>query len=381
MIPERIELFAHKFIEGSISKEELNELNRWYASHQDEELLLEHNYPSPEELKNNIKAALKQKISSYEHKGKVFSISVGKRWFAAAAIAVIAIGIYITYNMPDGNKRVKSVITQADASPGGNKAILTLGDGTKVLLDNAHNGLVALQGKTSITKLSEGQLAYDVTSETSSLITTNTMSTPRGGQYQLRLPDGTIAWLNAASSITYPTAFTDKERVVKITGEIYFEVYKDPTKPFRVILPDASEIKVLGTHFNVNSYSDEGDIRTTLLEGKVKVNNGNNSMDLAPLEQAVIDKKIISLNKKADITQVMAWKNGWFNFEGADLKTVLRQLSRWYDVDVVYEGNISTEKFGGEIERSLLLSQVLNVLKSAGAKFSIEGKKLIVAPQ
>jgi ferric-dicitrate binding protein FerR (iron transport regulator) len=206
------------------------------------------------------------------------------------------------------------------------------------------------------------------------------MSTPRGGQYALKLPDGTQVWLNSASSITYPTAFTGNERTVSITGEAYFEVMNDKSKPFHVMVNDM-DVLVLGTHFNINSYQEERAVRTTLLEGSVKISQGaSTGVILTPGQQAKVEQQQIKVINGADLEQVMAWKNGLFNFNKLSLEEIIRQLSRWYDVDVVYQGTIAPKKFGGEIERDLNLLEVLDVLKEAGVHFSIEGKRLIVMP-
>jgi len=193
------------------------------------------------------------------------------------------------------------------------------------------------------------------------------------------LPDGTQVWLDAASSITYPTVFSGKDRKVSITGQAYFEVVKDKSKPFHVSVNNM-DVEVLGTHFNINAYSDEASINTTLLEGSVKINAGNaNTIVLRSGQQAQVGNQL-KVVENANPEQVMAWKNGLFNFEGADIKTVLRQLGRWYDVEIVYKGEIPYRKFGGEVSRQLTLAQVLRLLQKVGISYTIEGKKLIVLP-
>jgi ferric-dicitrate binding protein FerR (iron transport regulator) len=196
------------------------------------------------------------------------------------------------------------------------------------------------------------------------------LTTPRGGQYQLTLPDGSRVWLNAMSSITYPVLFSEKERKVNITGEVYFEVEKKPGHPF-IVNTRAESITVLGTHFNIRAYENEGDVKTSLLEGSVKV--ADKILDPG---QAYVDGNVLTTDTEQDV----AWKNGYFNFDGADLKTVMQQLERWYDIEVVYKGQSSPGKyqFHGEMQRSLRLSQVIRILNAMEIQFSIEGKKLIV---
>ena len=239
------------------------------------------------------------------------------------------------------------------------------------------------QGNTQVIKRSNGQLAYQVSGSnkspagTTTPVEYNTMTTPRGGQYQLQLPDGTKVWLNAASSITYPTLFAGGERRVEVRGEAYFEVVKDPKMPFRVSLPEqaskqgAQEIEVLGTHFNVNGYRDEPALTITLLEGAVKID----ASVLKPGE-AYSNGKV----KKVNTEEAVAWKNGYFQFEQADIRTVLRQLARWYDVEVRYEGKIPERKFGGDIQRDSNLSDVLKGLELSQVHFRLEGRILTIIP-
>ncbi len=270
-----------------------------------------------------------------------------------------------------------------DIVPGTNKAVLTLADGSTILLDDIANGVIASQGSSKVIKTSSGTLTYQQAIKNTSGVTpsparggegsgplTNTMSTPRGGQYQLTLPDGTKVWLNAESSITYPTAFIGKERSVSIKGEVYFQVAKDKSKPFKVKSQN-EEILVLGTEFNINAYTNEPAKVITLVEGSIKVN----TTVLKP-GNSYSEGKIYSAN----IQQVTAWKNGIFNFNNADIQTIMRQLSRWYDVEVQYEGKTPERRFKGEIGRDLNLSDVLDGLKSADVRFRINGKKIIVLP-
>jgi ferric-dicitrate binding protein FerR (iron transport regulator) len=319
-------------------------------------------------------------------------------WVMAAAVLVLlAGGSAWFFLLKEKTVTIVSqpVVTNNDVLPGGDKAILTLADGSKVILDSAGNGLLAQQGSAQVMKTANGQLAY--INKGTGTVVYNTMSTPRGGQYQLTLPDGSKVWLNAASSIHYPTAFTGNERRVAVTGEAYFEVTKHAAMPFVVEVNNKARVEVLGTHFNINAYDDEPVISTTLLEGKVKFVNGGSSMvngqkdkqpsvTLQPGQQAQLPTAAaandnIIVKNAVDIEQVMAWKNQLFRFDDAELPVVMRQLARWYDVEIVYDKKaVLSETFAGEMQRSLRLSQVLKGLEGMNVHFKIEGHRLKVLP-
>jgi len=308
---------------------------------------------------------------------------IGRAWRVAAAVLVLVLGTALIM-MIRRQGAVRDVTEQkmpaGDALPGSDKAVLTLADGTKVILDSAHNGILAEQGGTKIVKPENGRVQYEADAHGEA--TENLLVTPRGGKYQVTLPDGTQVWLNAASSMRYPTAFTGSTRVVTITGEVYFEVANQKGKAFIVKVNDLS-VEVLGTHFNVNAYADEGMIRTSLLEGAVRVKDGSGQMlTLRPGQeaQAPDHRNLMRVVGGIDTAQVMAWKNGLFQFRNADLASVMRQLARWYDLDVVYEGKIPTDRFDGKIPRDATAAQVLAILQKNQIHFKIEGKKLMVLP-
>ncbi|HTE34462.1 MAG TPA: FecR domain-containing protein [Chryseolinea sp.] len=264
---------------------------------------------------------------------------------------------------------------------GGNKASLILSDGTAIVLDDAANGLLTTQAGIKISKTADGQLKYDASqSLTSNANVFNTIKTPRGGQYQVVLPDGSSVWLNAASSLKFPTVFSGNERKVELTGEAYFEVAKNAAKPF-IVASGNQNVEVLGTHFNINAYQDDGSIRTTLLEGSIKVSHAqtNDFRLLAPGQQAELEKEIRVT--KVDVHQSIAWKKGYFSFAGENIKTLMRQISRWYDVEVEYEGNLTTEGFVGSMSRFENVSEVLHMLELTGMiHFKFDGRKIIVSP-
>jgi ferric-dicitrate binding protein FerR (iron transport regulator) len=274
-------------------------------------------------------------------------------------------------------------VYRSDALPGSNKATLTLSDGKKIGLDTAHNGLLAREGNTKVLQSGNGQLNYQAaeTSFGGKEIAYNILSTPRGGQYRLVLPDGSRVWLNAASSIRYPTVFDRRERKVEVSGEAYFEVITNAAMPFRVTGKGVT-VEVLGTSFNVNLYDDEPLMMTTLSEGKVKVTGDRNSQLLAPGEQAQWSPGgEIKLEKDIDMEKTMAWKNNQFIFERDDLPAILRQLGRWYDVEIRYQDSPKPYHFSGIISRARNASDVLRMLEATGnIHFDIEGKKIIVKP-
>ena len=308
-----------------------------------------------------------------------------QRWWAAAAILLLlASGSYFFLGRQHPKTEVaviKKDVPVNDVAPGGNKAVLTLANGSTIILDNAQNGTLSSQGNIKIIKLDDGQLAYDRSGVPGNAeVLYNTISTPKGGQYQLTLSDGSKVWLNAESSLRFPAAFSGKERKVELTGEGYFEVAHNAAKPFIVTKNDV-EIEVLGTHFNVNAYEDENMIRTTLLEGSVKVNRGNASALITPGEQARINNSTgeITVKEEVDLDEAVAWKNGKFIFNDADIKSIMRQLEKWYDVSVIYDKEVPDEEFVGSVSRDVNISQILEMLEKTGSvNFEIKGRTIIV---
>lgn len=319
-----------------------------------------------------------------------------RQWwkYAAAAVLVLtfAAGAYWLFrgDTPAGVvQQQQGLQPKTDIQPGGNKAILTLADGSTIVLDKAANGTLVQLGNVQVVKSKDGELEYkksEVGSQKSE-IAFNTLSTPRGGQYMLTLPDNSKVWLNAASSITYPTLFTGNERRVEVSGEVYFEVEKNAAMPFRAIL-NGTQVEVLGTHFNINAYNDEAIIKTTLLEGKVKVTPvigsqpvAQSSKILSPGQQAQISNNKLSIINDADLEAVMAWKNGLVQFDGNDIYAAMRMIARWYDVEVEYRGNIPHAHFRGGISSNVPVSQVLDMMEQTGeVHFEISGRKIIVTP-
>lgn len=306
-------------------------------------------------------------------------------WFtvSTAAILIVVSGMYIFFLRKDRLKPA-SVYT-ADLRPGGNKAFLTLSNGKKISLTDAANGNIAAQAGIKITKTADGQIIYASEKGTpvSGPTQYNTIETPKGGQYQVRLPDGTSVWLNAASAIKYPVNFRgSRERRVQLYGEAYFEVAKDKAHPF-VVETDKQEVRVLGTHFNIHGYKDESVICTTLLEGSIKTSNLSSGhwRILSPGQQSTILKgngEVGVSNVNTD--NIISWKNGYFIFDNQDIASIMKVISRWYDVNVEYESIDRDEKFGGTFSRSSDLADILKVLKILGnVDFKVEGRTIIVS--
>lgn len=299
---------------------------------------------------------------------------------AAAASIILCLGTaYYFYQKTDVTPSVS--YAKNNILPGGNKAYLTLADGKRITLTNAKNGTLAQQPGVNITKTSDGELIYsinDLKPEIEGAKNYNTIETPVGGQYQVVLPDGTKVWLNAASSLKFPSTFARLvNRKVELRGEAYFEVAKNKQQPF-IVKTAEQEVEVLGTHFNINTYKNEQGVKTTLLEGSVKIHNGVESKILKPGEQSTLTNQRFMV-KTIDVEEAIAWKKGYFYFNNENIESIMRKLSRWYNVEVQYEGKIPNEGFYGTVSQTKNISQVLSILeKTKGVHFRIEGRRITV---
>jgi ferric-dicitrate binding protein FerR (iron transport regulator) len=301
-------------------------------------------------------------------------------WYAAAALLILAAaGGGYTWMTARPQREMVVVPESQDIMPGGDKAILTLADGSKIALDSMGNAQIAKQGGTAIVKAAGGVISYHATN-TSNQVLYNKISTPRGGQFQITLPDRTQVWLNAQSSLRFPTAFDGDNRTVELTGEAYFEVQKDAAKPF-IVKVGEMQVDVLGTSFDVMAYPDEKNIQTTLVDGAVRVTAGEQVFQLAPGQQTQLQKNgkldVISI---ADIESITAWKNGYFKFNHSDLQSVMRQLSRWYEIDVNFQGPIPDFRFVGELKRKASLSTNLKILSYSQVHFEVDGNTINITP-
>ncbi|MGV3766874.1 MAG: FecR domain-containing protein [Chitinophagaceae bacterium] len=389
MVNKSLSYYMTRYAEGNLSEEErilLTEMLRAPAHQEELAALLESDWPFWESLglelperyaqvKKNVFEQIRMEEVEAAPEPEVRRIPLYRRWWAAASIIlVLAAGAYYLASDKKIAEPVVAELTLSLIPPGKEGAVLTLADGSQVLLDTITTGTVALQNGVTA-KVVDGTLVYE---GKGNAVVYNTMSTPKGRQFQLTLPDGTKVWLNAASSIRYPTAFSGNERRVGITGEAYFEVTKNTT-PFVVDADGRAEVTVLGTHFNINSYSNEAHLYATLLEGSVRITKGKESKLLQPGEQARVSGGV-QVVSGANIEQVVAWKNGLFDFDGASLEEVMRQLERWYDIDVVYKGKVPNITFWGGITKDVPLGDLLTGLKRSEVNFRIEGRQLIVLP-
>jgi len=307
-----------------------------------------------------------------------------------AALLLVSFLVYKGINRTTETLKAP-VIAKQDVAPGGDKAVLILADGSRIVLNNAQNGTLTNQGNTAVMK-SNNQVIYDASKSSSSSNTTtpsnNTIITPRGGQYKITLPDGSKVWMNAATSMTFPTAFVGKERRIKINGEAYFEITKNANQPFIVNVNDKQEVRVLGTHFNIGAYQDEPSIKTTLLEGSVRVTPTYSQsvarpisfVTLIPGQQAQFKNNGELTVSTEDTDDVTAWKDGYFRFNNTDVAMIVRQLNRWYNVDVRCETDLTGKYVSGFISRNVNISKVLEMLEyTAGIKYKIEGTNITIS--
>lgn len=310
-----------------------------------------------------------------------------KIWGRVAAVLFLLMGAGAAYWKLAGREKkgtpLAALGVKKDIAPGGNKAVLTLANGSTIVLDNAHDGVLAQQGGTNVEKLDAGSLAYNTGRKDNEEVMYNTIATPNGGQYQVILPDGSKVWLNAASSLRFPTRFEGKERSVELTGEAYFEVAKHNSMPFRVKVPgNGMDVQVLGTEFDVMAYTNEQTSNTTLVNGKVNVVSKGAVRALEPGKQTILDNQTRAMRvSDANVEQVVAWKNGLFRFRETGIRELMRQVERWYNVQVVYESEGKDQDFTGVVSRNQPVSALLQMLELTGTvHFRIEDKKIIVLP-
>lgn len=368
---------------GDITQSEKELIEKWYN-----QLIETGDWQWGEGEKEEVEKILESRITEKIHnpqKQKPLTVYLLSRkyWWAAASI-VLVLGFsayFLVFNKPlKPSQTVITTVPNDIPAPQSSKAMVTLANGQKVFLDSISNGALAVQGNVKLVKLPSGEIVYQSAGELSGKMQYNTLENPSGSKViNMVLADGSKVWLNAGSSLTYPVAFVGSERKVSINGEAYFEVAHDASKPF-IVHKGSMDVRVLGTHFNVNAFEDDDEnIKVTLLEGLVKISNGNNNGLLKPGQQALVSSGVKILNS-VDLNKVMAWKNGYFEFDKASLQSVLKQVARWYDVEVVYEGTNQPREFVGEIERDLSLSEVLKILEMNKVRFTIEGKRLVIKP-
>jgi len=381
MEKEKLFKLLEKIESGVATPEEVALYNQFYMHFQQSEDWNNVEMGEKQEIGEEMYAKISEAIQAPSKKAKSYS------FFRYAAVAVIFIAIsagfyfYKLNNSSSLKENNLKLVSTDDRAPGGNKATLTLANGTVISLTDAANGDLVKQSGISITKTADGQLVYKVSAAANSekaATAFNTITTPNGGQYQILLPDGSKVWLNAASSLKFPTVFSETERKVELTGEAYFEVAKNRKVPFAVDA-NGTEILVLGTHFNVMAYKDEELVKTTLLEGSVKLIHAEAVAFLKPGQQGTITENGGAYKvREADVASAMAWKNGYFLFDNASLPQLMRQISRWYDVDVVYAAGLKDHEFVGEVSRNYSLMKILRILELSDVTFKLEGRTLTV---
>ncbi len=376
---ELINIFR-KYLDGTATPEEKQFVEAWYESFEKEPGILDA-YPEvgQQMLEDRMEQALRMRIETDRPRSVWKKITRNIRLGRVAAAAVLVISLagswYYFTNIRQREPAQTVIAAGQDLAPGGNRAVLTLSNGTQIILDSVSTGMLARQGNTVIHKVEDGLVSYTGDGPRAGQ-DFNTITAPAGGKYSVVLPDGSRVWLNAESSITFPTAFSPEERSVKISGEVYFEIAKDTRRPFSVQVGALQKVRVLGTHFNINAYRDEGKITTTLLEGSVEITSSAGNIGpvmLKPGEQAAFSGTgKINIRDDVNTEEIVAWKNDLFLFDKAGIEAVLRQLSRWYNVDVVYEGSLPPKTFSGKIDRRVNASEALDILSFTGLNFRIE---------
>lgn len=384
---KELQKIIQRYVSGTATADEILFVEKYYQYLDKNANVLDQT--STDELAKMAEAnfvAIKSRIENPE-KRKV--VALYKYISAAAVLILISAITFVFLNKTKPVVKSDTAISKKlDVLPGTDKAVLTLADGSKVILDEHTSTDISDKDGLKISRTKDGQLVYTIINQddlkANSTIAFNTIQTPKGGQYQVILPDGTKVWLNAASSLKYPEVFTGNERRVELTGEAYFEVAKNKAKPFHV-KNHSQDVEVLGTHFNINSYMDDHTIKTTLLEGSIRVSNGKSVRILKPGEQSIAEaagKGMIRLASGVDTDDETAWKNGLFQFNNANLKSILSQLERWYDINIDYS-TIPDKKYNGMVPRKAKLSEVLKMLEKTGnIRFEIaEGKNLKVVQE
>lgn len=331
---------------------------------------------------NLLQAQIYERAASWEMNERAGKVVGMRRWKWVAASVLVILSASIFWMVSRKNEpSIELVQSKVETiNPGRTGALLQLADGRTISLDSLNDGQVAEEGGAKVI-YADGNISYQSSGTTSGKELLNTMSTPKGRQFQLQLPDGSRAWLNAASSITYPVAFNSKERKIKVKGEVFLEVQPDSRRPFLVDIDGQGFAEVLGTSFNINAYADEPGIRTTLVDGLLRVRaalpNGKAQV-IKPGQQVTQENNQLTISNNVNLSNVLAWKNGLFNIEGVSVEELLRQVARWYDLTIIYRNSPPTRVFHGELGRNLQLAEILEVLKEAEIKYSQNGRTLVI---
>jgi len=393
MNQERLKILFRRYLNDTISRQELKELKEAIQEgHNDEVLddLLKNafNEPAFADLEDDVRQSIFHAVNAHINNSKSEETEnirqkrrIPYQWLAGvAALLIIAISAGLLFRKRDVEK-TESAHTAYHIKPGTNQATLTLSNGKKLILTDSLQGHLANEAGVTISKTAKREIIYTIANDdhkANDALQYNILSTKNGEQFQIILPDGSHVWLDAASSLKYPVAFKANERKVELTGQGYFEVSHNAAKPF-IVKTAQTEVQVLGTHFNVSAFNDEQDTKTTLLEGAVRIRSNNSSLLLKPGEQAILNNnKQLIINKDVDVNREVAWKNGLFDFNKTGVEEIMVKVSRWYDVKVKYEGKIPDTKLTGRISRSVDITGLLAILQFEGIKWRIEGRTVII---
>lgn len=364
---------------GKASDEDISLYNTWFTTFQQSDIRDTLEQGGTENFKLLVYDRISQQIHPKQRKTK--TVRLLPRFAVAASVLIVTTGLfYLLFHKPIHPQQTTQNQLR-DIGPGSDKAILTLSNGKQISLTEANNGQIAVQGNIKIHKIAHGKIIYQNMDEQGNTANAevgyNIMATPKGGQHWVSFADGSRALLNAGSRLRYPTTFNGNERVVELTGEAYFEVVHNATKPFKVI-SKGQVVEVLGTHFNINSYANEASVKTTLLEGSVRVIIGHREKVLKPGQQLTLTGKKTTVTE-TDVEEAVAWKDGYLEFTDQDIQSVMREISRWYDVDVEFEGPVTAVKYSARISKFTNLSQILKILQSTKTvQFIIKGRRIMV---
>lgn len=363
------------YIKGQPNEEEIKGLKD--LTEEEIDLLLKKQWDKPVESSS---------IFTQQERNRILANIISRRvkrkfvplYYAAATFALLLFAYFLLKNKPNRSEEIH-VNQPILIAPGGNKATLTLSNGQVITIDEKPEGLLSTEGKSKILKTEEGKIVYQAPNVGEEILL-NTIQTPRGGQYQLVLSDGTQVWLNAVSSLTYPNTFgKSKPRTVFLQGEAYFKVTENKKQPFIVRYAKGIETKVMGTSFNINAYKGEKSVFTTLVEGRIQVKTpGSQLLSLMPGEQVAYAQGSSTISR-VDLEAIIAWKNGWFIFDRLELEEILGQISRWYDIDFELKDDIGQKQFSGIVSRSKPISEVLKIMEGAGVKFTLKSSKIEVS--
>lgn len=371
MDEKRLNEILKKYNKGSCTPEELKMVEQWYQGIADPLLQPPIMKGTPEEVKY-VKDQYQRFLVRERREEKVIKLY---GWLKVA-VAILLLGVGAWFFIFRNSMVTKELqVASGDIGPGTDRAILTLGNGNVIKLSDQPDGNIATENGVQVTKTDSGALSY--TGSASGSNNFNILSTPRGGKYKITLSDGTKVWLNAETVLKFPAAFSGSQRQVELNGEAYFEVAKNPAKPF-LVLSKGQQIRVLGTHFNISNYANQHEVRTTLLEGKVAINALGKEITLSPGQQSVLTKGSL-ITRKADLEQAVAWKDGIIDLNGQNLEEIFNQIGRWYDVEVIIKGNIPERKLKGQMDRGLMLSQIVQWLQKMKIPVSLQEKQLIVS--